>query len=813
MDHDPHNSSVDLKRAIASGRTILVIGDPGSAQRDQDSPRLQFSRELAKIAGIPDDSPSDLHIDELLQAATGRDSFGVNHALHDFKSTRTQLHSFSSQLLAGPWERIYNLSGINTLFDDAPSSAKSQVCFSDATDGYTLDHSRNQVINMVASQFEPNPHFRPPTGARTDARTAWFRQFGADIVSRPVLVLSPGGDADIWDWLREREQPSSPALELPSGFYAAPALSAASHYRCQMRALSPVEMSASDFMKQFCSSNLQHIADGRRSLARARKAVGAQQDVQLMSSLSRVHDEPSWDFLRGYDPRWPDIMSGRVVRLSRVREIRAQLSLDPGRRNVVIVQGRAGSGKTASLMRVAHELHQQNYSVAWVDRSASARLSTIIDELATLDVDAVIVDDIDMFGNSASDFCRRANRGGKTLVLAGIRTTKLWNVSTSSGFAAVDGDASLSDNDLRLLRDALEQAGLLGRLKALRPSSAQIEELRTISQRDLLGALIQVVTGVRFEERVLSERAQLDAEDQRLYDYICFASSRVYEAVHSAEEDLLQISSPRGELSHARLAIGRLVQKKLVLRETLGLRVRHRAIADVVSKSLNSAEVYSIVSSMLLFYASRAAHISDNSHPDRRHMIHLLSHTLLRDLRIDVGSVRRIYESVQQLLADDFHYWLQRGAFEVEVGDVDLADQYLEAARACEGGSTDYKVTTEWGFMCFVRVKQNPHSERDIARALHSFEELEKVARRDGTRSPHTFTILLTHGLDWLETRPSIGSRKIASLTSKLIEIRTLAEALCMDNADAARAVRNSGKRLEQILRGDEPPPSRYPIV
>jgi hypothetical protein len=48
--------------------------------------------------------------------------------------------------------------------------------------------------------------------------------------------------------------------------------------------------------------------------------------------------------------------------------------------------------------------------------------------------------------------------------------------------------------------------------------------------------------------------------------------------------------------------------------------------------------------------------------------------------QIDLDAVRSVYDTVEPLLADDFHYWLQRGSFEVEEGDLGHANQCLEQA-------------------------------------------------------------------------------------------------------------------------------------
>jgi hypothetical protein len=46
---------------------------------------------------------------------------------------------------------------------------------------------------------------------------------------------------------------------------------------------------------------------------------------------------------------------------------------------------------------------------------------------------------------------------------------------------------------------------------------------------------------------------------------------------------------------------------------------------------------------------------------------------------IGVMSARDFYTRLEALLSSDYHYWLQRGSLEVEVGDVRKAENFLGA--------------------------------------------------------------------------------------------------------------------------------------
>jgi hypothetical protein len=147
-----------------------------------------------------------------------------------------------------------------------------------------------------------------------------------------------------------------------------------SSFRAANVLLSTIDMCVADFVTGRLHSNLAEVADGHRMLSRIRNSLGVRVGVRLVSGLLHDMKLPNWDFLRGYDPRWADVVDGRLVRLSRLSRLYRELQLEPQRRNTVLLKGRAGSGKTALLMRLAYELNSRGHVVAWVDRTASTSL-------------------------------------------------------------------------------------------------------------------------------------------------------------------------------------------------------------------------------------------------------------------------------------------------------------------------------------------------------------------------------------------------------------------------------------------------------
>ena len=63
---------------------------------------------------------------------------------------------------------------------------------------------------------------------------------------------------------------------------------------------------------------------------------------------------------------------------------------------------------------------------------------------------------------------------------------------------------------------------------------------------------------------------------------------------------------------------------------------------------------------------------------------------------------QNLYGDLEELLQWDYHFWLQRGSLEVELGDIKLAEHYLATAKGL--GEHDYLVQTEWAYLLFRKA-------------------------------------------------------------------------------------------------------------
>lgn len=808
----------EFLRQLATGRMILVVGDVASGAGVSGSPPYGGTeltrRLLSSVSPTAALGEAGVSVSEALRFARSVDDEKAQAVLRD-SLRASHVEQGLKDLVSAPWERIYDLMGNGAVEAALRQNPPRDLVVTDATQEYKLNRRGLQLIRMAGSdESAARIDFSPPTASSPTARSAWYRQMCADLVTRPVLIASRNSYAELWEYLAGRRLDDVKPDTVSDAFYLAPGvLPVADVLRAHTCALQLLSGDVGDFASKVLISSRFEVTAGHTALARTRSHTGSPTGARLVSHLVRDAGQAEWHFLRGHDPQWADVVEGRVVRLSRMKHLWAELSLEERHRNVLVLKGRAGSGKTALLMRLAYEVEQKGHVVAWLDRNAQAKLEQVAAQVEALDPDVICLDDVDIFGERAGALLRRLHASGRRLIIASVRTTQSWTLEGADGLRFVDGDQPLTDHDLEGLLAALRSAGLLGSLLGVQPESARLERLRRLSERDLLAALIEVVTGEPFEKRVASEYLQLGVRERDAYALSCFFMSRVYQSVDLPLDDLLQMLGAYPSYAKALQPIKLLIDGRLLVQHQDGLRVRHRAVADAVIRSIlvrDKTLVSQLVQTMLGFYAQRASAIREHSHPDRRHMVALLSHTLMADLALPREDVRKIYANVQGLLDEDFHFWLQRGAFEVERGDLDLADAYLESARACPGGERDYKVTTEWGLMRLVRARKRPSDGDAQAKAVLALSALESIARQHGRNSPHTFTVAVREGIAWLEAKPTLGDIQEEEVLRKIVEIRNLGELVCNDNREFMRTWRESKRALSNLSEGARP---RFPLL
>ncbi len=137
---------------------------------------------------------------------------------------------------------------------------------------------------------------------------------------------------------------------------------------------------------------------------------------------------------------------------------------------------------------------------------------------------------------------------------------------------------------------------------------------------------------------------------------------------------------------------------------------------------------------------------------------------------LETGSIREIYLFLEDTLSWDYHFWLQRGSLEVEAGDLDVAENFLNSARSL-AQKRDYLVDTEYAYLMLKKSAKHPHATGASERAKKALRELEDVMRQHGSKEAYSFHVYGSQGLSWARRAPVTRDARLKLLERLLTAV------------------------------------------
>ena len=669
------------------------------------------------------------------------------------------LPAFYATWFSVPWARAYTLN-----IDDLAVAAERSfglprrvrpVSGSDpmptASDELTVVHLNGQLDDL------PNATFSAPQyGRRVPGRDPWYSTLAADLMSRAVVFVGTTLDEPpLWQHL-ELRGPKSHGRELrPRSFLVTPHLTVARRQMLSNFNIEHIPMDARQFAEDVLANLEDEIAAGTHRLASLRYRHRQGLTVPDVSELRQANQHINLkQYLLGREPTFRDVSDGFAVQRSFEDEILGDASmLEP---RIILILGTAGTGKSTALHRLALSLDAAGNKVGWFDATtAEVGIPSVRRAIRTSGYDYVVIDDVDVFkaqaGHLLTELAREADA---PRVIAAARSTRAERLRLRDDLQAVDArfvDAPpLTDSDIDGLIGALDSAGLLGRLAGMTAAERR-EVFRGLAGRQLLVAMIEATSGRSFHDKIDDECSQLPAEQRFLYAVCALATrSRIGLALD-------EILAAGGETTAEQLAcIDALKRQYLVIERSDGLlAVRHRVVADrVVAWLRREGQLAQPVEGLLFAMAVQYLRKRNTSSRAFRLMVGLLNHKFMIEEIADRAAVRTIYESLSSILSDDFHFWLQCGSFELEKGDLDLAENYLNQARSLS--PEDHRVRTAWSYMSLRRAAELAQSAESgwRERAQEAMSELNDIIELRGATDGHAFHILGSQGLHYARRAP-----------------------------------------------------------
>ena len=661
-----------------------------------------------------------------------------------------------------PWARIYTLN-----IDDLPRAAarkfklpRELLLISAVRESYdALQNTRKPALEIVHLNGDINGipdqvTFSTTQYAERLARPEpWYVRVAEDLVSRPfVFVGTQLDEPPLWQHIELRRHRGGRGLrELrPRSYLVTPKLDAArrsllAEYNVIWLPFTAEELTAEVLAK------LQPAAEtGLRTLQHDTSANPLEpREVPFVSSLATNPTQTS-EFLIGERPIWADIQTERAILRDCDEELWTGITtalLATALKGVIVVTGTAGAGKSTALMRVALRLNAEGQTVGWIDTEGSLTPHEIRAAMRSNDAPLILaIDDADMYGSELSSMARELSRRPPyPLIIVGVRAGRVDSVVQEKLLHDIPVKEfpmpPLADADIDSLIKVLDRENRLGLLQG-KSRDEQRAAFRDQAGRQLLVAMIQATSGRRFEEKAVQELTDL-GDGARAYGLIAVASA--YRFGLQRNEILLGL----GESSNATLNTVDMLLRRHVTR--IGhdgtLWARHRVIAEVITTELQkTGQIKELLQGLAHIAATQVLPTLSRSARPWRMLRHIINHDFLIRV-IGADAARNLYGELEGLLRWDYHFWLQRGSLEVEVGDLSLAENFLNQARGL--GPTDPYVETEYSYLLLRKAIENPatHTASDLVR--EAIETLTTLIERVGERDSYPYHVLGSQGIAW----------------------------------------------------------------
>jgi hypothetical protein len=693
---------------------------------------------------------------------------------------------YYSRTFSMPWHRCYTLNiddlasatarkyqlprtlkELSSLNDSIPVSGQSST---DALDVLHLNGDLSGIPDRVTFSLSQYSE-------RLSRHDSHYIRLTAELVSHSfVFIGTQLEESPLWQHIELRRSKGGRGLrELrPRSYLVTPALNLARQALLAEYNVLWIPMTAEQFANEVLAALEDAAATGHRLLARNSGSFLSEADaVPDVGVLANAPHEPS-DFLLGQEPIWADLQSGRAI----TREndecvwgaVRPALG-EKGYKGLVVVTGTAGSGKSTSLRRVALRLSAEGVRVGWVNVEDSISPRQLRRWMRSDGAQPVLaIDDADMYGQELVNLVREiATTPPYPLVIAAIRSGRIDHLLPPALLGDVPYQECamppLSDRDIDDLIEVLDREHRLGILTG-KPRTQQRSLFRDQAGRQLLVAMIQATSGRRFEEKVMDELTDLGEDAGRIYGLICVASAFRFGLFKS------EILIALGDQSNTALNSAEALLRRHLVRAAHdgSMWARHRTLAEVVRDKLEeTGQIKDLITGLAFLAATKVRDDLSRSTREWRMLRAMINHDFLRRA-VGLEVARNLYSYLENLLHWDYHYWLQRGSFEVEVGDLDLAENFLNSAKSLAPPNDPF-IENERAYLYFSKAIAAPTTQTAQDLVKESVETLQYLIQRVGAQDAYPYHVLGSQGLAWARRGISNSQQKERFLRGLIAQV------------------------------------------
>jgi hypothetical protein len=755
--------------AIQRGQAVLITGAGFShGMIDSDGDNLPVGAQLAKSIwpiAFGEAEFDGAALSDVYQAASSTSPTLLREQLElHFIVDRDKMPDRYHTWFSLPWHRIYtlNIDDADEAVSEMGPEPRLQVlsALSSKPGDVRSDHLPVVHINGRLKEF-PNLTFsRWEFADRTTALDPWYQEFAIDIATRPIVVVgSVVDESPLWHFMKLRELRGSAKELRPRSWLVTPSIDLGRRTMLGELNFKHIPKTEADFFETVIAPNAPQLI----TLGREVRTAGSDNLLDVAEQV-REATPGTADYLLGAAPTWGDVTNGYAANFTFDETL--SRTIDDVSAGTITVIGSAGSGKTTSMMKAAAKLAAQNNTVMWLGRDTELRIADIRQRVAEYKPDYLFVDDFDRFGSEAPVLLKGLQRvEDAPVVVVAARSTRFFSLryDTILETEANLTQEKLTDADADALLRELTRGKRLGALRAMSHED-RVEQLTKRDDRQLLVTLIEATSGEKFHDRVAGECRDLKSVELVVYGIACTAAWADNKPLST--QDLL-FAAGQHNRNEALQALKRLESSHLLNKAKTGYLVRHRVVAESAIDYFRSEGLVASWITDLIFLA--AAHYElGNARRSRlgRMLIRLINHNNLRDLVADHEAVKRVYGSAEEWLDGDFHFWLQRGSYELDYGELTAAENFLKQASAL--AENDVLVATARAHLQLKQALADPGKPKSASRAREALGILYGIMQSPTSSSPHTFAVFLRYGFQWLKEAP-MGSEERRQLREKIL--------------------------------------------
>ena len=677
---------------------------------------------------------------------------------------------YYSDVLSMPWGCIYTLN-VDDLAEKTLSDMKMlrRVQTVSATSGHITDvmpESLNVVhLNGRLSDLPENVTFSRSQYATRSPHDPFYESLRHDLFSRPVIFIGSNlEEGPMWQHLAMRGgKPDRGERELrPRSYLVTPRLNRSKEALLSQYQIVWLQMTT----KEFCEKVLSTMADAKKK-GHQYLHRHFEWTTKYGSKIVRVADIPEGtkeptEYLMGAEPEWVDAKQGRIASRKCFKEIVEEierLRAAPSINEFLIVAGTAGTGKSSALMKIALQMEAADMPTAWIDSTQRFDMHSLKRALeADRGIRLLCIADADVYGATLSRMVRVAlDTISRLIVICECRSTKIDAIvdhSNLQGIVPIEYIVpNLGDEDIEAILNVLDRENRLGTLKGMsREERKQVFQAE--SGRQMLVAMYRATHGEDFRSRAVHELKGLESTAKFVYGLVCVAHQHRF----MLSRDEIAIACGE-DIERWPRALDTLLRRNVLFHgpgETY--RARHRVIANFLYGELvEDGSIAAVVRALIKVAGTKASPHMRRGTRAKRMLSAFVNHNLIkRTVGVSVG--RQIYGEFEYLLAWDYHYWLHRGALELESDSLGTAENFLNQSKAIE--PNDVFVDNELAYLKFKKANNAPHAPDSETLVDEALQTLSAVSIRRPDQRPHAAHIAGSQGLLWVDRSSMSGVEK-----------------------------------------------------